>query len=87
MKIKSVFEQISEEVFKMKNLEEAKTFVIVFIKSKKINEKNKQTILLELNCSKNLIDFQKYICNSLLKYEGMGMNKLFGSTSQPKSEI
>lgn len=79
--LKSIFAQISEEVFKMKNLDEAKNFITEFVKDKGINEKDKTAILKEVNSSKNLIRFQTYICNSLLKYEGMGMNN-FNKTAK-----
>jgi len=74
VQIKSVFEQISEQVFKMNNLNEAKTFTINFINEKNINEINKKNILQQLNDIKTLVRFQTYICNSLLKYEGMSVN-------------
>jgi hypothetical protein len=32
--------------------------------------------LQEVNNAKSLVKFQTYICNSLLKYEGMGMNQI-----------
>lgn len=74
VQIKSVFEQISEQVFKMNNLNEAKTFTINFINEKNINEVDKKNILRQLNDIKTLVRFQTYICNSLLKYEGMSVN-------------
>lgn len=74
--IKSIFEQISENVFKMTDLNETKRFVKTFVEEKNINPKDKQKILDEVNKAKSLLRFQTYICNSLLKYEGMGMNKL-----------
>jgi hypothetical protein len=72
--IKSIFEQISEQVFTMTSLEQAKQFVTKFVSDKNINEKDKTNILREVNNTKSLFKFQNYICNSLLKYEGMGMN-------------
>ena len=72
--IKSIFEQISEQVFTMTSLEQAKQFVTKFVSDKNINEKDKANILREVNNTKSLFKFQNYICNSLLKYEGMGMN-------------
>jgi hypothetical protein len=74
--IKSIFEQISTTVFTMKNLNEAKEYVKTFVKDKDINEKDKQSILREVDNAKSLVKFQQYICNALLKYEGMGMNKI-----------
>lgn len=75
IKIKSVFEQISEKVFQMKTLNEAKRFVLDFIEGKEINEIDKKNIIREINNAPSLYKFQNYICNALLKYEGMGMNQ------------
>lgn len=81
--IKSIFEQISTTVFTMKNLNEAKEYVKTFVKDKDINEKDKQSILREVDNAKSLVKFQQYICNALLKYEGMGINKI----NKPKDHI
>jgi hypothetical protein len=72
--IKSVFEQIAEQVFQMTNLNEAKTFTTEFINGKNIKEEDKKTILRQLDDIKTIVKFQTYICNSLLKYEGMSVN-------------
>lgn len=83
IQIKSIFEQISTTVFTMKNLNEVKEYVKTFVKDKDINEKDKQSILREVDNAKSLVKFQQYICNALLKYEGMGMNKI----NKPKDHI
>ena len=76
MQIKSIFEQISSQVFLMTNLNQAKDFVTEFVSNKSIKEVDKKAILAAVNEAKTLTRFQTYICNSLLKYEGMGMNQL-----------
>jgi hypothetical protein len=76
MKIKSIFEQISERVFTMRSLGEAQKFVIDFVNEKKINDKDKQSIILNTMNAKSLQRLQSYLCNSLLKYEGMGVNQM-----------
>ena len=76
LKIKSIFEQISEEVFKLTSLSEAQSFIKTFVESKDINEKDKASILKETANAKSLVRLQQYLCNSLLKYEGMGMNQI-----------
>ena len=76
MKIKSIFEQISSQVFTMSNLVEAQNFIIDFVRSKDINEVDKNSIILNTVQAKSLPRLQSYLCNSLLKYEGMGMNQL-----------
>ena len=45
--IKSIFEQISVEVFQMKDLQQMKTFVQEFVKEKNIKEEDKMRILSE----------------------------------------
>jgi hypothetical protein len=72
--IKSIFEQISEQVFRMTNLSEAQAFVVDFVNSKNINDQDKKKIVYEAKNAKSLTRFQTYICNSLLKYEGMSVN-------------
>jgi len=84
--IKSIFEQISERVFLIKDLNEAKKFVTEFVEGKNINDVDKKNILREVNNAKTLTRFQTYICNSLLRYEGMGMNKLNKSTKESAAE-
>jgi hypothetical protein len=84
--IKSIFEQISERVFVMKDLNEAKLFVTEFVSEKKINDKDKQSILYEVNNARTLAKFQTYICNSLLKYEGMGVNQMNKTAKQAAVE-
>jgi N12 class adenine-specific DNA methylase len=81
MKIKSIFEQIAEQVFQMKDVEQMKTFVREFVESKKIADDDKQRILKNISEIKNVTGFHRYICNSLLMYEGMGMNKVNPSGS------
>lgn len=77
LKIKSIFEQISVEVFKPNlDLIETKKKVIEFVESKDINEKDKLTIIKNINEVKTVIKLQTYICNSLLQYEGLGMNQI-----------
>lgn len=76
MKIKSIFEQISSQVFTMTDLSQAKTFVTEFVSQKGIKEEDKSLILNSIKDIKSIVKFQTYICNSLLKYEGMGMNQL-----------
>jgi hypothetical protein len=74
VQIKSIFEQISEQVFVMTNVNEAKAFITDFVNTKDINEHDKIQILNNIQPIKNIIKLQTYICNSLLKYEGMGVS-------------
>ena len=74
--IKSVFEQISTEVFKMSNVNETKTFINEFITNKGINGIDKQVITNNVSKCTNISAIQRYICNSLLKYEGLSLNEM-----------
>lgn len=81
MKIKSVLEQIAASVFTMTNVNDAKEFITEFINSKDINDKDKASILKAVAEIKSLIKLQTYLCNALLKYEGMGMNQINKTTA------
>jgi len=74
VEIKSIFEQISEQIFKMTDLQQAKAFIDNFVKEKNINDVDKQSIIKNVSECKSLIRLQTYICNSLLKFEGLSVN-------------
>jgi hypothetical protein len=86
IQIKSIFEQISEKVFQMTSLTEAKEFTVNFVNDKSINDKDKQLILKAVNEAKSMTAFQRYICNSLLKYEGLGANQMQKTAKEAASE-
>jgi hypothetical protein len=80
--IKSMFEQIATQVFMMKDVNAAKTFINEFVSDKDINEHDKKTILYNIKDIKNIVKLQTYICNSLLKYEGMSVNKVVSEKTE-----
>lgn len=75
VQIKSIFEQIASEVFNMRDVNQAKQFVTEFVNNKKIKDEDKKVIIDNVNACKNISRIQSYICNSLLRYEGMSLNK------------
>jgi hypothetical protein len=75
VQIKSIFEQIASEVFNMKDVNKAKQFVTDFVTNKKIKDEDKKVIIDNVNNCKSISRIQTYICNSLLRYEGMSLNK------------
>jgi F0F1-type ATP synthase delta subunit len=75
VQIKSIFEQIASEVFNMKDVNKAKQFVTEFVNNKKIKDEDKKVIVDNVNACKSISRIQSYICNSLLRYEGMSLNK------------
>ncbi len=76
VKIISTLDSIVSEAFLMTNLGEAKRKVCTYLQSTKINEVDKQTMILEIEFKATLYDFHTYIANALLKYEGLGINKI-----------
>lgn len=74
LKIKSVFEQIAAEIFTMRDANKAKLYIVEFITSKGINGVDKNIIVNNVNKCTNINAIQRYVCNSLLQYEGMGLN-------------
>jgi hypothetical protein len=74
VQIKSVFEQIATNVFTMKDVNQAKVYITEFITSKGINGIDKNVIVNNVNKCSNINQLQRYICNSLLQYEGMGVS-------------
>lgn len=73
--IKSIFEQIASQIFTSTDtLINDKRYVISFVESKDINDKDKKTIIRNVNECGNKTRLQMYIANSLLKYEGLSVN-------------
>lgn len=74
IQIKSIFQEITESVFKMSDLAQAKIYINEFVGSRSINERDKKSILLAVSESKSMFKLQNYLCNALLKYEGMSLS-------------
>jgi F0F1-type ATP synthase delta subunit len=75
VQIKSIFDQIASEVFNMKDVNQAKQFITEFVSNKNIKDEDKKVIIDNVNNCKSISRIQTYICNSLLRYEGMSVNK------------
>ncbi len=73
VQIKSVFEQITSKVFTATNVNETKEYIIEFITSKGIDGTDKQVIVNNVTKCTSIKELQRYVCNSLLMYEGMGV--------------
>lgn len=73
--IKSVLEAISTAVFttKWNSLEEAKQYVINAMENKTIALNDYLAINKAVKEAPTMVKLQQYLCNSLLKYEGMGV--------------
>lgn len=75
VQIKSILEQISQNVFAMNNINDIKQHVITFVGDKGIDDNDKQSIIKNINECKNAAAAHRYICNALLKFEGLSVNK------------
>jgi ferredoxin len=75
VQIKSIFEQIAFEVFSIRDVNKAKQFITEFVSNKNIKDEDKKVIIDNVNACKSISRIQSYICNSLLRYEGMSLNK------------
>ena len=73
IKIKSVLEEIAPQVFQVKDLNEAKDIIINHINSKGIKDEDKEVITINVSQLKNINAVHRYMANSLLKYEGLGI--------------
>jgi hypothetical protein len=74
VQITSVLAEVAPQVFTMKQMNEAKKFIVEFITNKNIKEEDKRLILSNINKCNTLYSVHKYICNSLLMYEGHSIN-------------
>ena len=66
----SVLNKVVQEVFNVKTLDKARTIMKECIKSSKINNEDKQTMLEELENIKTLEKIHQYAVNAILAYEG-----------------
>lgn len=71
--IKSTLESIAQQVFVSTNVRDAKNVIINHIGDTRIKDSDKLTIVNNVNKINSLVRLQTYVCNSLLKYEGLGL--------------
>lgn len=76
IQIESVLSQITEHVFTLKSLPEARQYTTDFLNGKDINEKDKKQMLRGVAEVTSLPKLQFYLANALLKYEGMSLSNL-----------
>lgn len=68
----SHFRDIANAVFTCKDFEEAKQLIKDLVNEVKIKPQDKQTIIRNVDTIETLPALQKYMANSMLKFEGMG---------------
>jgi protein associated with RNAse G/E len=74
VKIVSTLDNIAEQVFNAKTVDEAKTICLGYLESSKIKESDRTKMITEIKGMKYLHKVQFYIANALLKYEGLGLS-------------
>jgi hypothetical protein len=74
--IKSIFEPIIQDVYVQKCPIKCKQIILDRVNESKINDKDKQLILRNLDTKKTLIALQTYATNSMFQYEGLGLNQI-----------
>lgn len=72
--LKSTLVKVCEQVWSMKSLEEGRKCIINHIESTGIKPEDKKRILRTINECKTKYKLDYYIANSILMFEGMGLN-------------
>lgn len=72
--LKSTLETICNEVFSMKDVVKAKEIAVKHLEQTGVKDKDK--MIKEIKTFSNMTSLQRYVCNALLKFEGLGMNQL-----------
>jgi hypothetical protein len=73
--LNSILNRITEKVFCAKNLVDAKIIFIKELENSKIDNIAKNKMLFEIDNIKSLVKLQSYLCNALLRFEGLSVNK------------
>ena len=74
-KIVSMFTDHYNDLMSVNSLEELKQELFQIIKKANENTMMSRKITLSVINSSNLLNLQKYVTNSMLKYEGLGVSK------------
>ena len=78
VEIHSTLERITDSVFQSKNVEEAREVLKGYLEESRIKEGDKRRMIEEVSSIKTLYKMQYYVCNSLLKYEGLSTKERGG---------
>ena len=73
-KITSILESISTQVFQSKTLQDGQQTMLKCLEEHNIKEEDKQSLIKGCMGCKSLIRLQQYLCNALLKFEGMSLS-------------
>lgn len=73
---KSVLEEIIQDIYKAKNLEEGQLIMKKLIESTKIKDEDKKKMVNEVNNQPSLTKLQFYATNCMFKFEGLSVNSV-----------
>ena len=72
--VKSILQEITTVVFGMNDIEAIKAYVVHFVEERNIEASDKKSIIVNINACKNIVAAHRYLCNALLKFEGLSVN-------------
>ncbi len=72
MKYESTLTKIAEKVFSAKDFQDAKDIFIKHVSNTKVKDRDK--MIQDVSELNSLASIQRYTANSLLKFEGLGLN-------------
>jgi len=81
--IKSSLEKLAPEVWGEPDFEKAKEKFTEFVKASGINDVSKKQMLFKLSTINNKVGLDRYLANSLLNYEKLGVKEGEGSSTHP----
>lgn len=73
MKIESILAKIAGQVFQSKNFIDAQKSMLSLLENSNVKDRDK--MIMDTKSIKTLTKLQMYFANSLLKYEGLSVNK------------
>lgn len=72
--VKSILQEITTVVFTMNNIGDIQVYVVNFVNERKIDDVDKKGIIQNINACKSVLAAHRYLCNALLKFEGLSVN-------------
>ncbi len=73
---KSVLEEVIQDIYQAKNLEEGQLIMKKLVEKVKIKEEDKKKMVKEIDGQPTLVRLQFYATNALFKYEGLSVNSV-----------
>lgn len=75
MELKSVLNQVIQDIYASKTANEAKQHFVGLLEASNIKKEDKVKMLDEVEKMNSLIKIQTYATNAMFKFEGLSVNK------------